>query len=93
MYLLEAIKGVKLTQKEKDSLEVIMKDWPTFQKAAPKMSMDNVLQAFVYEIARPRIRKNIFDKLVGMYNRKAADANHAQCSRFLSMHGGKDEAA
>jgi len=84
MYLIDIVKNIKLSKEEVRNLDIIMRDWPTFQKAAPKMTYDNVLQAFAHEITRPRIRKNIFDKLVGMYNRKNADRNWAECSRFLA---------
>jgi hypothetical protein len=55
------------------------------------MGMDEVLLAFRYEIERGHIRRNILNKLVGMYNRRAAQRNQAQVDRFLAERA--DEAA
>ena len=91
MYMMDQVKSVKLTPKAKAELDAKMCDWPTFQKHTSGMGMEEVLLAFRYEIERPRIRRNILNKLVGMFNRRAAQRNQAQVDRFLAELA--DEAA
>lgn len=90
--LLDAIKKMKLTDKDLEALEPIMASWPDFQKAASEMNLEQTIKAFKYEVeVRKRIRRNIFDKLVGMYNRRIGDVNWAQVNRFYADK--TDEAA
>ena len=91
MFILDAVKTVKLDKEALKWLEPRMRDWPTFQRYTSEMSLEDVLIAFKYEMDRGRTRRNILDKLVGMYNRRAGDKNRAQVDRLLGMRA--DEAA
>ena len=91
--LLDAIKKIKLTDKDLEAMEQSMASWPDFQKVAPNMNLEQTIKAFKYEVeVRKRIRRNIFDKLVGMYNRRIGDMNWAQVQRLYADRT-DDEAA
>lgn len=83
--LAEAAADIKLSQAHARFYSKVMSNGQVFKKWTRDESpgIDEIVLAFVYEMQRPRIRMEIFRRLVQLYNVQLAQQNWVTANELL----------
>ncbi len=84
MFLPDAAKTVKLSSADKNRLEDLLKSYPTFTSQSAKLTLEEIVKSFQFEMSKEYPRPAIVNRLVGLYNRKFGQANAKAVLKLLA---------
>ncbi len=84
MFLPDAAKTVKLSSADKNQLEDLLKSYPTFTSQSAKLTLEEIVKSFQFEMSKEYPRPAIVNRLVGLYNRKFGQANAKAVLKLLA---------
>ena len=83
--LAEAVREMELTKQDIKYFDNVMSNGTKFKEWSrdTKVDMPTLAKALKYELARPRVRTDVFRCIVGMYNRLFTDLNWATANELV----------